>query len=242
MNLLKIFDIKHKDANKIPYRYERKFIISEISAEGVTEIIKNHRSFFKEIYRERYINNIYFDTQNLTYYYDNSFGKSQRKKFRIRWYNDLFGEVQNPVLEIKIKNGLLGIKESYPLKSFNINSEDLISELKKCLRTSELPEKVYEEINVLFPVLINRYKRKYFIDFSKKFRATIDSETEYYGVNNKINLFNSKISDNQNVILELKYQEEDNSNFSAISAQFPFRMTKNSKYVNGIVFFYKVSI
>ncbi|NOZ35300.1 MAG: VTC domain-containing protein [Chlorobi bacterium] len=242
MNLLKIIENKQKDTNVIPYRYERKFIISEISAEGVTEIIKNNQYFFKEIYQERYINNIYFDTQNLTYYYDNSFGKAQRKKIRIRWYNDLFGEIINPVLEIKIKNGLLGFKESYPLKSFNIKSENLISELKKCLRISELPEKVNEEMNALFPVLINRYKRRYFIDFSKRFRATIDSETEYYGVNTKINLFHNKISDNKDVILELKYQKENNSDFSAISTQFPFRMTKNSKYVNGIVLFYKVSI
>ena len=110
-------------------RYERKYAVSGISVHGVEEIIKNHPAFFKEIYEERYVNNIYLDTQNLTHYYDNVSGKSQRKKYRIRWYHDLSGEIKHPVLEVKIKNGLLGRKESYVLHHLEMEEGEKLSQI-----------------------------------------------------------------------------------------------------------------
>jgi len=224
------------------FRYERKFALSGLHISGAEQIVRNHQAYFKEVYKERFINNIYFDTQNLTHYYDNSFGKAQRKKYRIRWYGDLSGEINNPILEIKIKDALLGIKESFRLSSFVFNSENFVQAVKKSLKESELPERVREEMNALKPTLLNRYKRKYFVDFSKKFRVTVDSEIEYYHIANLNQAFRNKISDRESVILELKYSQEDNENVSAVSSQFPFRMTKNSKYVNGIECFNKVSL
>ncbi|MCD4793742.1 MAG: polyphosphate polymerase domain-containing protein [Bacteroidales bacterium] len=224
------------------YRYERKFVLSGLHVSGVEQIVKNHQAYFKEIYQERFINNIYFDTQNLTHYYDNSFGKSQRRKYRIRWYGDLSGNIENPILEIKIKDAFLGTKKSFPLKSFSLNSDNLIQAVKKSILNSNLPENVQEEILALSPTLLNRYKRKYFIDFSKKFRTTIDSEIEYFQISSGNNSFRNKNSDRNSIILELKYNQEDNINASAVSSQFPFRMTKNSKYINGIECFNQVSI
>ncbi len=224
------------------FRYERKFALSDLHVSSAEQIVRNHQAYFKEVYAERFINNIYFDTQNLTNYYDNSFGKAQRKKYRIRWYGDLSGEIKNPILEIKIKDALLGIKESFRLSPFVFNSDNFVKAVKNSLKSSDLPERVREEMNALTPTLLNRYKRKYFIDFSKKYRVTIDSEIEYFHIANINHAFKNKFSDRDSVILELKYSQEDNNNVSAISSQFPFRMTKNSKYVNGIECFNKVSI
>ena len=105
----------------VDYRYERKFRISGMSVHGVEQIVKSHQAYFKEIYNERDINNIYFDTQNLTHYYDNSYGKAQRKKYRIRWYGGLSGKIENPILEIKIKDALLGTKKAFLIKPFFLN-------------------------------------------------------------------------------------------------------------------------
>lgn len=224
----------------VDYRYERKFRISGMCVMGVEQIVKNHQAYFKEIYNERDINNIYFDTQNLTHYYDNSFGKAQRKKYRIRWYGDLSGKIENPILEIKIKEALLGTKKSFLLKPFSLNSNNLIQTVKKSIENSDLPGNIQEEMLALGPTLLNRYKRKYFIEFSKKFRATIDTGIEYYHISNGENSFKNKVSDRNSVILELKYKKEDNEKASAVTSQFPFRMTKNSKYVNGIEIFNRV--
>lgn len=221
------------------YRYERKFLIERLSKFSVEQLIRNHSVFFKEIYKERYINNIYFDNQNLTNYYDNVNGKSYRKKYRIRWYGNLFGKPEQMILEVKIKKGLLGSKESYLLESFDISSGNLNNSVKNCIENSDIPDKIKEEMNSLFPVLINRYKRKYFSDFSKRFRVTLDSETEYYSITE---FYKEKSSDNNQLVVELKYQKEYNSDVGKISSEFPFRMTKNSKYVNGIEKFFRVSI
>jgi len=224
------------------FRYERKFAITEMPVYGVEEVVKNHPAYFKEIFKIRYINNIYFDTQNLTHYYDNSFGKAQRKKYRIRWYGDINSEVQKPILEIKIKDALLGTKESYKLEPFSLNSDNLMDTIFISLQNSNLPDRVLEQMRTVKPSLVNRYKRKYFIEFSKNYRITVDSEIEYYNVTSKQVFFKEKIRENNSVILELKYNQENNDNASSVSSQLPFRMTKNSKYVNGIEFFNKVSL
>ncbi len=246
MNLKKLFKIHDSVSGKAEYedaRYERKFGLDNLSAFGAEQIILNHQACFKEIYRERYINNIYFDTQNLTFYYDNISGKSQRKKYRIRWYNDLLGNIENPVLEIKIKSGLLGTKKSYPLSSFcleaGISTEDVV---KRSLLNSQLPDIVKQETAVLFPVLINRYKRKYFSDFTKRFRITIDSGLEYFNISGKSLSLLHCFKDFNNTVIELKYQKDYNDFAANISEQFPFRMTKNSKYVNGIEKFFRIPV
>ncbi len=83
-------------------RYERKFMVTAMSLRAIESRIKLHPSYFREAYSQRYINNIYFDTQTLKYYHENERGVSNREKVRIRWYGDTFGAIQNPKLEIKI--------------------------------------------------------------------------------------------------------------------------------------------
>ena len=98
-------------ANK--YRYERKFLIRDLSVQEIETIIKLHPNFFSEIYYQRNVNNIYFDSLELESYQDNVTGSAQRVKTRIRWYGELFGLIEKPVLELKIKSGFLGRKESF---------------------------------------------------------------------------------------------------------------------------------
>jgi len=88
------------------YRYERKFFIDNMSKRKVESIIKLNPANFKEIYKERIINNIYLDSLSKNSYTDNIDGNMERTKSRIRWYGSLFGEIANPILEFKIKKGL----------------------------------------------------------------------------------------------------------------------------------------
>ncbi len=97
------------------YRYERKFLIEDLHWSEIESYIKFHPSNFSEIFYQRFINNLYFDTVDMSSYWDNVDGVKDRQKFRMRWYGDLFGYIEKPTLEVKKKRGIVGTKESYPL-------------------------------------------------------------------------------------------------------------------------------
>jgi hypothetical protein len=219
-------------------RYERKFLAEGFSKTAVEMIIKRNPAGFSEIFYERTINNIYFDTHNFQFYFDNSFGKSTRKKFRIRWYGDLFGVVKKPVLEIKMKFGATGEKLSFPLKSFTLDQTFTIDNLINIFQESGLPHHILEDVLVLEPLLLNRYTRKYYLSHNKDYRATIDYELSYTDIGRRNNSFLKHVEEYGKVLVELKYNNDKDENAGFISNSFPFRMTKNSKYVSGIDLIY----
>ena len=95
--------LKNKNKTTKNFRYERKFIAPALTYSEIKSTIKHHPYMFSEIYHQRHINNIYFDTINLNNLSANVDGFSNRIKIRIRWYGDLFGRIKKPVLELKIK-------------------------------------------------------------------------------------------------------------------------------------------
>ena len=189
---------------------------------------------FKEIYSKRFINNIYFDTIGLKYFYDNIDGSMNRLKVRLRWYGRLFGKVGNPQLEFKIKEGLSGKKETYRVKPF-LFEKGLISEkILEHIMTSNLRNGVIEKLSYLEPIIINRYQRKYFISSNKRYRITLDYNQSYCAFKGNQNLIPHTNSNELSSILELKYSIRDEDNIDQITNSFPFRLTKSSKYVNAI--------
>jgi hypothetical protein len=223
------------------YRYENKFYISNLTKYEIESIIHFHPAFFSKLYQNRYVNNIYFDYYNFNSFHDNLDGSMHRIKFRIRWYGDLFGNINEPTLELKFKNGLLGYKNSYPLLPFNIDPNDNSfnkQTLIKSVINTDIPDTLKTEIMFLRPLLLNRYFRSYFQSSCKDFRITVDSGLTSYRLNSNNNSFLHKLFDNINVILELKYDSKANNRASEITNYFPFRLTKSSKYVSGIELIY----
>ncbi len=215
-------------------RYERKFYLQNFSFERAETIIKHNPARFTEIHQQRFINNIYFDTPKLTFFFDNVVGKSTRKKIRIRWYGELFGKIEKPVLEFKLKSGATGNKLSFPLIGFTLDKSFNQKTLKIIFDKSNLPDWVREDLFTVEPTLINRYSRKYFQSFDKRYRSTIDHQLKYVNVDRTFNYFTRTETDNSSVIVELKYSYEDDNKANLITNHFPFRITKSSKYVNGI--------
>lgn len=228
--------------NQQKFRFERKFLIDKLNYYTLENLIKTNSACFTSIYSKRVINNVYFDTPSLSFYYDNLNGKDQRKKVRIRWYGDNFQNIENPTLEIKIKSGLTGSKKSFQLNSFTLDSNFSTNTYKKLLHDSDLPEDIIDEVKDLKPSLLNKYERKYFLDFTKKFRLTLDNKLQYTQIFDRSNYFRNTYTDKKTFIIELKYNVENDIIASSITGQFPFRITKNSKYVSGIELFKKVEI
>lgn len=219
-------------SNSSQYRYERKFLISSLSREAVESIIRLHPAMFREIFHQRFVNNIYFDSRKLSNYHDNVEGQSRRKKVRVRWYNNLFGKVAEPVLEIKLKNGELGRKVSHGLEPFRISQgADLTSvcDFDQDLLSSSLPG-----VRSLVPMLLNRYSRRYFISNDGLYRVTIDSDQSFSRIYGRGSASKNHVEDCKSVVLEVKYSMEQDSKAHRITSRFPFRMTKNSKYINGL--------
>lgn len=215
-------------------RHERKFSISDYSALEVEQIIKYNPACFSEIYHPRQINNIYFDSLGYTSYYENVDGERDRVKARIRWYGQLFGSVQKPILEFKIKNGLLGKKDFFELAPFHLDESFSKQTIVDALKNERVPLDIRNTILAMQPSLLNSYVRKYFISADKNFRLTIDTQLQFYRISYNQNLFIASVVDHKSVVLELKYDSQYENEAKEIGSRFPFSLTKNSKYLQGV--------
>ena len=215
------------------YRFERKFIASIKDLPEVYYRLKCHPFMFRPVFYPRIVNNIYFDTPEFDFLYDNLSGIANRHKIRVRWYGEMPESMA--VLEKKIKKGHLGKKESRKIGKIRISHENLsIDSLK------EIEKKVNRYYGIfhskLLPVLFNSYKREYFQSEDKKFRMTIDSNLQYRRI-----LLNKNYSlpfKENSIIIEIKYDEPYERESDHLHDILPFRLTKNSKYVKGMQLLY----
>ncbi len=216
------------------WRYERKFAVSILDKYEIEAQVKFHPAIFSEIFTERTINNIYLDWPGLNNFWENVNGQSQRVKVRIRWYGNHTGFIDKPVLEIKIKNGHLGGKLSFPLTSFTLNQKLKQDEIVALIGNSGIPNILKPDFSNLQFSLCNSYKRKYFLSSDKHFRVTIDSELTYYALQSRENVFAARPQKGRDIIVEMKYDQEFDDKANHISNLFLFRSTKSSKYVEGV--------
>ena len=219
-------------------RFERKFVVEDRSIHFVRQMIKVNPFGFRSVFNKRRINNIYFDSPNLNNYFDNHFGKSARTKVRIRWYGDTFGLIEKPILEFKIKRGLLGKKESYKLPQFELTKNFSKQDFMTLFNNAELPDEVLNELKRLIPTLLNSYNREYYKSFDNKYRFTLDLDLKFYNIKWSNNNFKNNFEDKQTIVVELKYDENDDDKVNKITSSLPIRLNKFSKYVRGIEIFH----
>jgi SPX domain protein involved in polyphosphate accumulation len=216
------------------YRYERKFLVEGIDQHQAIGLIKRHPYIFYQPYPPRYINNFYLDTPEMDNYSDNVSGAVDRRKVRLRWYGKLFGYIQTPTLEFKIKRGIVGTKRLYPLRDFSLEQGYNANQLQHLGKDSTLPEEIKLVLVTQQIVLLNRYYRYYFATRDNRFRLTVDSELSYHRIARFDNQFVHNQRVHNNTIVELKYDKTNDLEANRVSGFFPFRVTKSSKYVEGI--------
>src|SRR5687768_4988208 len=207
-------------------RYERKYRAEETTLSEVLQTIKLHPASFRKAFPDRFINSIYLDTYELDYYNDNIAGISDRIKQRIRWYGVDLEQISNPVLEIKLKNNEVGYKRYAELPAFKPGQNFSYEKYMK--------QHLWLATNNIVPTVMIRYMRSYFLSFDKKIRITVDRDLAYYPVDQKLN-FNIQPYTDPTIILELKYPADYYKNHDSFTQALPFRMTRNSKYVQAIM-------
>lgn len=215
-------------------RFERKFYLPTLPESALDEMLKHHPMRFRYVYPQRFVNNIYLDTFDLGNYIDNIAGVSKRIKVRIRWYGNSWGVNENPKLELKIKNNMLGAKISFPLKDFCIDESLSKLKINNLFKASDVPAHMLLYLKSLDLILMNRYTRKYYQSFDGRYRITIDSLMTYYRLSQLKNTFSQKQTNKNAKIVELKYNKDHDDQAKNVTCHFPFRVSKNSKYVEGI--------
>lgn len=216
------------------FRYERKFFIESLNENEIETLILMHPALFREIYYRRRINNIYFDTFSHAHYFDNIDGADKRLKVRLRWYGDTFGEVKDPALEVKLKHNLHVGKLVYPITPFILDKNFSLRGIQKTFSEAGIPEALKMHLAHLRFALLNSYSRKYFLSADRNYRITVDTQMEAHRILSSGNTFLSKEIDRANVILELKYNKSQDEHVDEITNFFPLRITRSSKYVDGI--------
>ena len=106
------------------------------------------------------------------------------------------------------------------------------------LAGSELPAAIRSYLALMKPVLVNRYRRKYWRSRDGQYRLTLDHNLWYGGMYVFDNYYLHQARDSMNVVVEVKYDPEADALFADISNRFAFRQSKSSGYVTGIEHIY----
>lgn len=216
------------------YRFEKKFLIPKNYQNKILDMILTNPYRFKKNHPKRRINNIYFDDINLSFANQNFSGNAIRTKYRLRWYGDKYC-TKNIILEKKFKRGETGNKYFYKINNFNFNENSNLATISSELKNKSQNIFIKEFIKYYYPTLLNSYLRMYFISYDKKIRITIDSKIENYRINAISHFQIPFYEKNTKMIMEMKYDNDYLNNVSLISQYFPFRVQKNSKYINGVL-------
>lgn len=215
-------------------RFERKFFIPQASVPSVDILIKLQSALFQRLYHERRVNNLYFDTTTLHHYHSHIAGAAVRSKVRVRWYGEMFGTIDSPVLEIKMKSGEVGRKKSFHLPPFTLKDSLDQHTLFTLLDNSSVPAYWKEQLKELRPVLLNSYVRTYWISADHAVRLTEDKEwVSYYAATSSLLQLSTPVR-HEGVVMEMKYALADQEKAAVIGAKWPWRLTRNSKYVIGL--------
>jgi len=217
------------------YRNEIKFTLEKFDRTNFIYNHSNKKFLLTEPYERRWINNIYFDTENYSLYMQSKEGSSQRIKIRLRWYGDYFGVIE-PTLEFKIKKGHKNTKKTFNLDKFNLfdgiskrNIMNFLNESKK------IPKHYKFFLKRVSPVLCNRYFRSYHVSKKIPLRVTFDTNLNFQPINLKQKISDNFIINTQFSIMELKFSSYKKSITNFLTQiNLKTRPVQISKYTFGM--------
>lgn len=202
-------------------RYERKYRIQNLSFESVNQELIWHPAGFRAQFSDRRVHSIYFDDASFELAQATLSGVSNRCKYRIRWYGENAQTVKQPIFESKIKKNKLGYKEFKPLPPLKLENDF------RLFCDQNIPNDL-----AIFPVVYISYLRTYLLSFDHKVRVTIDRSIQCKAIENY--RLNATLIADDVIVLEFKYEQEHAQEAEDMMAALPFRLGKNSKYVNAI--------
>lgn len=223
--------------NTRKYRHEIKFIISK----QMSLILKQRLALAMDVDKNSvnldntyFIRSLYFDDINSTAYYEKIDGVLYRKKYRIRIYNNDSSFIR---LERKWKHNNMTSKDQLKISKENcINLlTNQFDNIDKELLNNSLMKEFITDIKVfgLKPSVIVDYKRLAYTYPISEVRITFDERIKS-GLYN-CNLFNMNritydVIDNNEVVLEVKFNEVLTEHISIILQTIPMYRQAVSKF------------
>ena len=223
--------------NTRKYRHEIKFIISK----QMSLILKQRLALAMNVDKNSvnldntyFIRSLYFDDINSTAYYEKIDGVLYRKKYRIRIYNNDSSFIR---LERKWKHNNMTSKDQLKISKENcINLlTNQFDNIDKELLNNSLMKEFITDIKVfgLKPSVIVDYKRLAYTYHISELRITFDERIKS-GLYN-CNLFNINritydVIDNNEVVLEVKFNEVLPEHISIILQTIPMYRQAVSKF------------
>ena len=120
------------------------------------------------------------------------------------------------------------------MDDIEINQNLYGAEAIRSLDRDAFPSNIKELLLALKPVLINRYNRQYFLSRDGSVRATLDCNIQYSTISEFINNRKPHFVNKSNYVLEIKYLVDCEYKARDIGNRLAHRVSRNSKYVNGI--------
>ncbi len=211
-------------------RKEIKFLTYKSFYDPVRVWIKSHNCDFKNIFKKRQINSIYFDSETFDSFNENIFGLDNRFKLRMRWYGNK-NKIQKPILECKIKKNGIGFKinEALDIK-LDLNQINFEFLKKKFLNLkNKRLQNLFLHRNI--PTALICYDREYMLSNCGNIRITIDDKIKIFKVKGS-NFFIDK-NNYDTCVIEFKFNS-NYENIKNILNNFPIRNFRNSKYINAV--------
>ena len=215
-----------------PYRHERKYTLPAHLAGEVAVWLRRRPGGLRPVYAPRYVNSLYFDGPERPRYLENVEGLGWRNKVRIRWYGELWGDVAEPVLEVKLKAGHAGDKLRFPLPAFELSRTTSRRTLNALLTTTAEATQP-EVLRDLEVVLVTRYRRRYYTTRDRQVRLTLDDDVRYLRSPGTRG-FTASFQRDTETILELKYDVAQESAAFEVAQALGLRWTRSSKFAKGV--------
>lgn len=215
-------------------RFELKIAFPAPLMARVKSWLRLHPAAFRVAYPCRQINSLYFDTPDLTDLRANINGLPTRRKLRLRWYGQTPLVAENPALELKLKDNLLGRKPRHQL-ALSLNLQQPWSRILPDLIAAAPPVWAESLRYSSTPTLINHYQRCYWVAATADIRATLDTHITYYDQRQtpRPNLGRAEARP-QLCVLEIKGPADQTARIEQIMAAFPLPRSRHSKYAIGL--------
>ena len=177
------------------------------------------------------MSSLYFDNINWSSVTDNITGIANRKKIRLRWYGQ--EEKNIPFLELKIRDGRLGRKIAYPLRSlqdrlFSMDIGSIMAEVKR--------EMIKQHVIIdedLMSTLQVSYDREYYEDLDG-IRITIDQNIKFFGACSNQKLSTTLCTPYPYKVMEIKFHPSLKSRVSELMRPLHITTKRHSKYLVGL--------
>jgi hypothetical protein len=215
-------------------RLEIKFAAYEVHFHTLLHWIRMHPVCFFTPFPDRQVNNIYFDMHNYYAFAENLSGASSRTKVRYRWYGENIGP-DIGFLEVKCRRNYFGWKHRYPISEPPYKSGYCLKDIRQALLEQLSPDGKKWLNASPFPIIINRYYRKYFLSCDKKIRVTMDTKQAVWDQRFKsFPNFESQANLPSALVVEIKFDRNDRKLASKVLQNIPVRVSRHSKYINGV--------